>query len=114
MVKGNVVGPVRRVCADIIGDDAVDLEIMEVSLGIQRIAKSKSDRDGLLIKAALLSLGRSVDEYRGITGIRHPEYDSFTHWLGRESNKAFQHELGVSSGMAEIVTSSVENAEIKE
>jgi hypothetical protein len=81
MVKKNTSGPVRRVCADIIGDDAVDLEILEVSLGIQRIAKSKGDRDGLLIKSALLALGRAVDDYRAESGVKHPEYEAFVEWL---------------------------------
>ncbi|MBU2740023.1 hypothetical protein HJG40_14820 [Acidithiobacillus sp. ATCC 19703] len=81
MVNKNTSGPVRRVCADILGDDAVDLEILEVSLGIQRIAKSKGDRDGMLIKAAFVALGCAVEDYRAESGVKHPEYDSFVEWL---------------------------------
>ncbi|PKY11859.1 hypothetical protein B1757_02555 [Acidithiobacillus marinus] len=84
---------------------------MEVSLGIQRIAKSKSDRDGLLIKAALRSLERSVENYRGMTGIRHPEYDAFMDWLNsdgkgsKEENIQKAPEAQISSSTAELSAS---------
>jgi len=99
MVKKNTSGPVRRVCADMVGDDAVDLEILEVSLGIQRIAKSKGDRDGLLIKAAFVALGRAVEEYRSESGIRHPEYESFVEWL---ENNEKPHETEKSTPVAAV------------
>lgn len=121
MAKRTDPGPVRRVCADIIGDDAVDLEIMEVSLGIQRIARSKSDRDGLLIKAALRSLERSAERYRGITGIRHPEYDAFMEWLNcdgkgnKEENIQKAPEEPISSSAAELSASHADtDAEVEE
>jgi len=71
----------RRVYADFIGDDATDLDILEVSLGIHRNARSKSDRDSMLLKAAILALSEAVERYRKKTGTRHPEYQEFLQWM---------------------------------
>ncbi len=71
----------RRVCADFLGDDATDLDILEVSLGIHRNARSKSDRDTMLLKAAIIALSEAVERYRKKTGTRHPEYQEFLQWM---------------------------------
>lgn len=82
MVK-NVAGvPVRRVSAEFVGDEAVDLEIIEVSLGLNRISRSKSDRDMKLMQVALASLRNSIEQYRSKSGDRYPEFVSFAEWLG--------------------------------
>lgn len=48
-MANNVAGiPVRRVSAEYFGDDAVDLEIIEVTLGLNRIARNKGDPDGVI------------------------------------------------------------------
>ena len=71
----------RRVCADFIGDDATDLDILEVSLGIHRSARSKSDRDTLLLKASIVALTEAVHRYIKKTGVRYPDYEEFIAWM---------------------------------
>lgn len=79
----NVVGiPVRRVSAEYFGDDAVDLEIMEVTLGLNRNSRNKGDRDTKLMKIAFSALRRAIEQYRMETGERYPDFDTFASWLG--------------------------------
>lgn len=86
MVK-NVAGvPVRRVSAEFVGDEAVDLEIIEVSLGLNRISRSKSDRDTKLMQVALASLKNSIEQYRSKSGERYPEFGNFAAWLGIDAD----------------------------
>ncbi|MBU2786495.1 hypothetical protein HAP93_12145 [Acidithiobacillus ferriphilus] len=86
MVKRVAGVPVRRVSAEFIGDDAVDLEIIEVSLGLNRISRSKSDRDTKLMQVALASLRNAIEQYRSKSGERYPEFVNFAVWLGIEAD----------------------------
>lgn len=81
MKKGTVDIATRRVCADFTGDEAVDLEILEVSLGIGRIAKSKSDKDAYLLKAAVLALSNAINRYRQVTDRKYPDYNEIVSWM---------------------------------
>lgn len=79
----NVAGiAVRRVSAEYFGDDAVDLEIMEVTLGLNRNVRNKGDRDAKLLKIAFLALRRAIEQYRRETGERYPDFDRFASRLG--------------------------------
>lgn len=71
----------RRICADFVGDEATDLDILEVSLGIHRSARSKSDRDTMLLKASIIALTEALQRYIQKTGIRYPDYEVFVQWL---------------------------------
>ncbi|MHB8314503.1 MAG: hypothetical protein ACYDCW_02135 [Acidithiobacillus ferrivorans] len=85
----NIAGvPIRRVSAEFVGDDAVDLEIIEVSLGLNRIARSKSERDTKLMQVALAALGKTIEQYRSFSGERYPEFSEFATWLGMKTNSA--------------------------
>ena len=79
----NIAGvPVRRVSAEIFGDQAVDLEIMEVSLGLNRATRSKGDRDAKLMKLALAALRKAVSQFSTENRVRYPELGEFSEWLG--------------------------------
>ncbi|MEY2335192.1 hypothetical protein [Acidithiobacillus ferrianus] len=79
----NVAGiPIRRVSAEFSGDDAVDLEIIEVSLGLSRITRSKSERDTKLMQVALAALRKVIEQYRSESGERYPEFGDFAAWIG--------------------------------
>jgi len=79
----NVAGiPIRRVSAEFSGDDAVDLEIIEVSLGLSRATRSKSERDTKLMQVALAALGKVIEQYRSERGERYPEFGDFAAWIG--------------------------------
>lgn len=82
IMANNVAGmPVRRVSAEYFGDDAVDLEIIEVTLGLNRIARNKGDRDAKLMKVALSALRKAVEQYREESGERYPDFETFASWL---------------------------------
>ena len=85
----NVAGiPIRRVSAEFSGDDAVDLEIIEVSLGLSRITRSKSERDAKLMQVALAALGKVIEQYRLESGERYPEFGDFAVWIGIKADDA--------------------------
>ncbi|WP_312283466.1 hypothetical protein [Candidatus Igneacidithiobacillus taiwanensis] len=73
--------PIRRVCADFHGADAVELDILEARLGISRAARNKSERDAVLMELAVLSLKKQVEAYSQQTGDPYPSYDSLASWL---------------------------------
>ncbi|MBN6740373.1 hypothetical protein JKG47_07480 [Acidithiobacillus sp. MC6.1] len=73
---------IRRICADFVEDEATDIEIMEVALGIHRI-RGKADRDAKLIHVAFMSLKRTTSEYRAKTGKRYPTADDLVQWMAR-------------------------------
>ena len=102
----NIAGiPVRRVSAEFIGDEAVDLEIIEVSLGLSRVTRSKSERDTKLMQVALAALGKVIEQYRLESGERYPEFGDFAAWLGIKTNGA--------SSIDEIHHSSSDGAELQ-
>ena len=85
----NVAGiPIRRVSAEFSGDEAVDLEIIEVSLGLSRVTRSKSERDTKLMQIALAALRKAVEQYRLESGERYPEFSEFAAWLGIKTDSA--------------------------
>lgn len=85
----NVAGvPVRRVSAEIFGDQAVDLEIMEVSLGLNRATRSKGDRDAKLVTLALAALRKAVSQYSAENRVRYPELGEFSEWLGIQPERS--------------------------
>ena len=78
---------VRRICADYADDEATDIEMMEVALGIHRI-RGKTDRDAALINVAFLALKRATSEYRTKTGKRYPSVDELVQWMARPESNA--------------------------
>lgn len=88
MMKDIAGVPVRRVSAEIFGDQAVDLEIMEVSLGLNRVTRSKGDRDAKLMKLALAALRKAVSQYSTENRVRYPELGEFSEWLGIQPETA--------------------------
>ena len=78
---------IRRICADFVEDEATDIEMMEVALGIHRI-RGKADRDAKLIHVAFMALKRATSEYRTKTGKRYPSADELVQWLSRPEANA--------------------------
>lgn len=78
---------IRRICADFVEDEATDIEMMEVALGIHRI-RGKADRDAKLIHVAFMALKRATSEYRTKTGKRYPTADELVQWLSRPEANA--------------------------
>lgn len=78
---------IRRICADFTDDEATEIEMMEVALGIHRI-KGKSDRDAKLINVAFMALKRATADYRHKTGKRYPDADELTQWLNSHESSS--------------------------
>ena len=72
---------IRRVCADFSDNEAVELDMLEVQIGINRAARNKSERDAALMEPAFLSLRKHVEAYSGLVGDKYPNYQSLARWL---------------------------------
>lgn len=103
--------PVRRVSAEFTGDDAIDIEVIEVSLGLSRAVRSKVDKDALLMKYAIAALNSALTRYKSESGEKYPEADRFGVWLGiaPESGRAVDEDVkeetkGIPSGVQETNT----------
>lgn len=79
--------PVRRVCADFHGEAAVEVDMLEVQIGINRAARNKSERDAVLMEIALLSLRKHVEAFSALTGDKYPDYQSVVRWLETDQKK---------------------------
>lgn len=73
--------PIRRICADFQGEAAVEIDMLEVQIGINRAARNKSERDAVLMEIALLSLRKHIDAFVVQSGDKYPDYRSIAHWL---------------------------------
>jgi hypothetical protein len=78
--------PVRRICADFHKEAAVEVDMLEVQIGINRAARNKTERDAVLMELALFSLRKHVEAFSTMTGDKYPDYQSIARWL--ESGEA--------------------------
>lgn len=74
-------GRVKRLTTEFRGDDAVDFEILEVTLRLDEVARTKQDADALLIRLAFKALHKAIAEYCGDTGVRYPSYKDVSRYL---------------------------------
>ena len=86
---------IRRICADFVEDEATDIEMMEVTIGIHRI-RGKADRDAKLIHVAFMALKRVTSEYQSITGKRYPTADELIQWMSQPAWPEPEHPTGLS------------------
>jgi hypothetical protein len=73
--------PVRRICADFQKEAAVEVDMLEVQIGINRAARNKTERDAVLMELALLSLRKHVEAFSSMTGDKYPDYQAIARWL---------------------------------
>jgi len=73
--------PSRRICADFFDDPAVELDLLEVQLGINRAYRNKGERDTALMELAVLSLKKHVSAYSGLIGDKYPGHEDVAAWL---------------------------------
>jgi hypothetical protein len=67
-------GRIKRVHAEFRGDEAVELEILEVMLRMGEVARSRIESDTRLARLAFKALERTIADYSGRTGQRYPTY----------------------------------------
>lgn len=65
-------GRVRRIHAEFRGDEAVELEILEVMLRMGEVSRTRIDTDTRMVRLAFRALERVVADYSGRTGQRYP------------------------------------------
>jgi len=74
-------GRVKRIHAEYRGDEAVELDILEVTLRLGDIARTRIEADTALTRLAFKALYRSIDEYCRRTGQRYPTYRTLLGYL---------------------------------
>jgi hypothetical protein len=62
-------GRVRRVFADLRGDEAEELEILEVMLRMGEVSDTRIDTDTRMVRLAFRALGRVIGEFSARTGL---------------------------------------------
>jgi hypothetical protein len=96
--------PFRRVCADFHGEASIEIDMLEVRLGIHRAVRTKSDRDAILMNVAISSLMKHVEQYEQETGEKYPDYRAIMKWLENVNFKREGHNganLGHTDGFTE-------------
>ena len=71
----------RRICADFREDQATEVDLLEVQIGIHRAARSKSEKDRILMETALFALRTVVDAYCALKGDKYPDYQDVLDFL---------------------------------
>lgn len=67
-------GRIKRIQAELRGDAAVELEILEVMLRMGEVARTRVECDTKLVRLALRALDRVIGDYCAKTGQRYPTY----------------------------------------
>ena len=73
-MSGSTHGRVKRIHAEFRGDEAVELDILEVMLRMGEVSRTRIEADTRLVRLALKALDRLMAEYTGKTGQRYPSY----------------------------------------
>ena len=77
-------GRVRRVTAEFRGDEAVELDILEATLRLGEVARTRMEADAMLVRIAFEALDRTIAEYCEKTGTRYPSYKALQQYLEEE------------------------------
>jgi hypothetical protein len=77
-------GRVKRIHAEFRGDEAVELDILEVSLRLGDVARTRFDADTHLTRLALKALRRTINDYATKTGQRYPTCRTLSRFLDGE------------------------------
>ena len=71
----------RKINATLVGNDAVDAELLIVKLGLNDSGKKKTDVDASLVSLSLLALSATIEETQKKTGNRHPTYEEVLEFI---------------------------------
>jgi len=74
-------GRVKRMHAEFRGDEAVELDILEVMLRMDEVSRTRIECDTKLMRLALKALDRAIAEYCARTGLRYPAYLALVKFL---------------------------------
>lgn len=65
------------------GEEAIELELLEKSLRIDKLAKSKSERDNLFFGLALDALQKTIHSYNKAHQVKYPSYNQIKAYLDK-------------------------------
>lgn len=74
-------GRLRRIAAEFRGDEAVELDILEVSLRMGEVARTRIEADTMLVRLALKALDNAITDYCRKTGSRYPSCKALMRYL---------------------------------
>jgi len=74
-------GRVKRIHAEFRGDEAVELEILEVMLRMGEVSRTRIDTDTKMVQLAFKALERAIADCTGRTGQRYPTYVMLSKYL---------------------------------
>lgn len=80
-------GRIKRIHVEFRGDEAVEIELVEVTLRMGDLARTRIEADTLLVRLALKALTRTIDEYCNKTGQRYPAYQALLGYLSGEGGE---------------------------
>jgi hypothetical protein len=74
-------GRVKRLHAEFRGDEAVEIDMLEVILRMGEISRSRIECDTRLVRLALKALHNAMTDYCKKTGQRYPAYSAMMKYL---------------------------------
>ena len=81
-------GRLKRVNAEFRGDEAVEIDILEVMLRMDEVSRARIDSDTKLVRLALKALDRAIADYCSHTGQRYPSYAVLAKYLDERESAA--------------------------
>jgi hypothetical protein len=74
-------GRMKRLHAEFRGDEAVEIDMLEVVLRMGEISRTRIESDTRLVRLALKALNHAITEYCRKSGQRYPNYMSVMKYL---------------------------------
>jgi hypothetical protein len=81
-------GRLKRIHAEFRGDEAVEIDILEVMLRMGEVSRTRIDCDTRLVRLALKALDRVIADYCAKTGQRYPVYPALVKFLDEREASA--------------------------
>ena len=81
-------GRVKRINAEFRGDEAVEIDILEVMLRMGEVSRTRIECDTRLVRLALKALDRVIADYCARTGQRYPVYPALVKFLDERETPA--------------------------
>lgn len=78
---------IKKITASFIGDEAIELELLEKSLRLDKQFKTKSERDNHFISLALDALGKCIADCSMSLLTKYPSYNEVKQYLAHEQAK---------------------------
>jgi len=90
-------GRLKRIHAEFRGDEAVEIDILEVMLRMGEVSRTRIDCDTQLVRLALKALDRVIADYCTKTGQRYAAYPALVKFLDERETPALAEPTRVVS-----------------